>query len=194
MAECDDGERVSRTFKAVGASFITVMRGLKTAGELDPTHYPSLGCLLENMFDYTQAFKDMGGKYGYICKAIARRVLKEKSDEDYKLDIEQLKEWAANLEDGEMKAEIKETIAERIKDLKKERTSRKKIEAWFATGKVVDEDDNSSDCKMTSVWKKYKDHLSDCPRVPLRGPPEWDLSKWTEEQKQPFSFDSMEDF
>ena len=56
------------------------------------------------------------------------------------------------------------------------------------------EDDKNSDFGMTRAWKEYREHLAgSSATVPLRGPSEWDLTKWSTEEKAPFSFDNDHD-
>ncbi|KAF9534768.1 hypothetical protein CPB83DRAFT_866135 [Crepidotus variabilis] len=188
--QCDDGQRAVHTFKALGSLCVTLLRKIDEADELDPEHYPSLESVLKNMVDFCRSFKDLSGKYGHVCKAIARRIFKDKSPADYKLEITRLQEWAAGLEDKEMK----KTIQAEIKKMTKNKAGSKAKTAWYSTGEVIDENDNRPDFKFTGVWKRYRDYLSECPRVPLRGPPEWDLTEWTKAEREPYSFDSMGDF
>lgn len=139
------------------------------------------------MVEFCEAFTDFEGDYGLVSKAIARRIFKDSSEADRKIEIERLKEWAASIDDKEMK----KVVLSDIKELSKRKPGNKKAE-WYATGAVGDEDDNSSDFKFTGVWKRYRDYLAECPRYPLRGPPEWDLTEWSDEEKKPFSFAHMD--
>ena len=55
-----------------------------------------------------------------------------------------------------------------------------------------DPDDKDDDYAMSRVWKEYKEYLANTPTMPLRGPMNWDISEWTEEEKKEFSFDNMD--
>lgn len=120
--------------------------------------------------------------YDEFCRAVARRLFTSKSQADYDLEIKRLNKWADGLDDKEEK---KISNAE-IKKLEKKQ-AKAGAKPWFATGKVRDEDDRSA-FPLTSVWKAYKETLSDSPRLPMRGPLEWDLTKWTAEEKRKFEF------
>lgn len=62
---------------------------------------------------------------------------------------------------------------------------------WWHGGVEGAEDEKDSDFTLTRVWNEYNDYLSECPTVPLRGPPIWDLNEWDEEDKAHFSSDAM---
>lgn len=65
---------------------------------------------------------------------------------------------------------------------------------WYITNKVCQENYEAPPFKLSRVWKEYKEYLKGCPRYPVLGPAEWDLSKWTSEDKRPFEFDGMDDY
>lgn len=47
----------------------------------------------------------------------------------------------------------------------------------------------AGDLNYTTCWKAYKKHAAGVPNVPMRGPPKWDLTKWTKAEKSQFSLD-----
>lgn len=101
--ECDDGDRVDVTNKAIGASAIAVLCGLDKGNKLDANNFPSLETLLKNLVTFSDEMDSMcgGSSYGLLCNAIARRVFKDKSKEEFALEITQMKEWIDGLDEKE---------------------------------------------------------------------------------------------
>ena len=153
---------------------------------MDATHFPSLENLLKNIVEVGSYMDDIGceSKYKLLCKAIARRVFKNKTEADIALDASRLEEWANGLE-GDEKKEIKA----QLKKISDERAAGStKIKQWYKMGKVCDEDDDDDDFSYYRVWKAYKEFLSGVPTKPLRGPPKWDINKWTAAERSAFEF------
>lgn len=179
LAECDDGDRVEVTNKAIGASAIAVLRGLDKENKLDAVHFPSLE---KNLVDGMS-----GSSYAPLCNAIARRVFSDKSENEFALEISQMKEWINGLDD-----EDKEEASADLKALEKERKA-PAFKPWYNKGKVCDEKVKNPDFTLSRVWKEYKDYISEVPTLPMRGPAKWDISKWTTAERKPFEFGAMDD-
>jgi hypothetical protein len=185
---CNDGERTELTNKAYGACIVATMRGLKKDGRLDTTNFPALETLLRNTTEWGEAMKGMGcdSPYYNVCKGIGKRLFKDKSDETVALEKARLEEWIAGLDEGEQA-----TVRAGMKE--EEEAAEGHVEKpWYADACDWYENDRDENFVMTRVWKEYKDYLRDCPTAPLRGPMEWDITEWTEEEKKEFSFDSMD--
>ena len=58
-------------------------------------------------------------------------------------------------------------------------------------GSKYDEDAKSKNLVLSRIWKDYKDYLRGVPSCPMKGPREWDISRWTYEEKTPFLFSEM---
>jgi len=183
---CDDGEGVNVTNKLYGAAVVTLLRALDKGNRLDATHFPTLEYFLRKVAEWCDEMEKMSGSpdYGLVCKAIGRRLFKDKSDAYVAMEKARLEEWINGLE-GEDRAEIEE-------DLKEEESEAKK-EPWYADGKSSDEQDKNQDFVLSRVWKEYKEHLATIPKGPMRGPGTWDISKWTAAQKKEFEFDGQSD-
>jgi hypothetical protein len=183
---CDDGEGVNVTNKLYGAAVVTLLRALDKGNRLDATHFPTLEYFLRKVAEWCDEMEKMSGSpdYGLVCKAIGRRLFKDKSDAYVAMEKARLEEWINGLE-GEDRAEIEE-------DLKGEESEAKK-EPWYADGKSSDEQDKNQDFVLSRVWKEYKEHLATIPKGPMRGPGTWDISKWTAAQKKEFEFDGQSD-
>ncbi|KIM46333.1 hypothetical protein M413DRAFT_36146, partial [Hebeloma cylindrosporum] len=183
-AQCDDGDRVDVTNKTIGASAIAVLRGLDKENKLDAAHFPSLEALLKNLVTLSEEMD--GSSYGLLCKAIARRIFSDKSEEELNLEISQMEEWVDGLDDEE-----KEEASAELKALKKKREA-PEFKPWYNKGKVCDEKTKNPDFTLSRVWKEYKDYISGAPSLPMRGPAKWDISKWTAAERRPFEFDAMD--
>jgi hypothetical protein len=183
---CDDGERVEVTNKVYGATVVTMLRGLDKDGRLDATHFPALEFFLKHVVEWCEGMKGMSGSpdYDLVCKAIGRRLFKNKSEEYIALEKARLEEWMKGLK-AEVQAEVKEAIKETEKDQKKK--------LWYAGGNSSDEHDKDRDLVLSRVWKEYREYLATVPRAPMRGPGSWDITKWTAAQKKEFEFAGMSD-
>jgi len=187
---CDDGERTVLTNKVYGACIVATMRGLKKDGRLDTTNFPALETLLKNAAEWGEAMKGMGcdSPYYIVCKGIGKRLFKDKSDETVALEKARVEEWLASLstkEQESLRAQMKE-------DADAEAAEGHIEKPWYTGARDRDEDDKDDDYAMSRVWKEYKEYLANTPTMPLRGPMNWDISEWTEEEKKEFSFDNMD--
>ncbi|KAF9464237.1 hypothetical protein BDZ94DRAFT_1256618 [Collybia nuda] len=194
---CDDGERVKLTNKVYGSLLVTVLRALKKADRLDTTHFPSLEYLLRNAADWGDEMDSMScpSNYNRICRAIGWRLFNGKLEENQILEKGRFVEWKNKLSQEELE-QLKAGGADNDDDGEDEDdeddvdNSSKKI--WYNKGKDEDEDAKYKDLVLSRLWKEYKDHLRGFPNVPLRGPPIWDLTEWSHEEKKPFLFSEMD--
>jgi hypothetical protein len=180
----DDGEHANFVNQVYGASLVTTLRALKEEGRLDATHFPTLETLLRKATEWASS-ASLDGDYGKVCKAIGKRLFGKKSPETIQLEKARLEEWIASLDKGDQAA-VKRHIEEAEED------ETEKVD-WFKGAQAVQEDADDDDFILSRVWKEYKQCLSSVPNKPLRGPPVWDLSRWSEADKRPFHFDNMED-
>ncbi|TFK55600.1 hypothetical protein OE88DRAFT_1804427 [Heliocybe sulcata] len=179
----DDGDQVIATDKAYGACLMEVLRKIKAQNKLDTAHFPSLETLLRGAAEWGENIIGIGGKSNYyvVCKGIGKRLFADKSEEDKALETARREEWIASLPEDEKRA-ARKAIEEPDDD---EEDSEEEGEEWWQG--EANEGDNDRNYDLAKVWKDYKKCLSRVPRLPLRGPPEWDISKWSEEEKAPFS-------
>jgi len=186
LSVCDDGERVEVTNKVYGATVVTMLRALDKEGCLDAAHFPALEYFLKHVVERCEEIKGMSSSpnYDLVCKAIGRRLFKDKSEEYVTMEKARLKEWMKGL-----KAKLQAEVRDGVKGMEKE--AREK--PWYAGGKSSDEHDKNRDFVLSRVWKEYKEYLKTVPKDPMRGPGTWDISKWTAAQKKEFEFAGMSD-
>ncbi|THV08324.1 hypothetical protein K435DRAFT_7585 [Dendrothele bispora CBS 962.96] len=184
FSQCDDGELVRMTNKAYGSLIVGLIRGLKKEDLLDSAHFSSLECFLAAVTELWEFMNGQGceSAYGVVCKAVGKRLFKDKSEEQKALEIAWVQEWqnSRNVdkpEDDEEQQEEEEDEDEEDKGGNK---------PWFRGGKEAEEDLKDRDFSRERVWKEYRGYLNETPNFPLRGPPCWDISEWTEEEKRPF--------
>ncbi|KAK0482064.1 hypothetical protein EDD18DRAFT_1201854 [Armillaria luteobubalina] len=177
---CDDGKRITITDRAYGSLLVTVLRALKQDGRLDTTNYPSLETLLKYAAGWGESVPIDAG-YSGICKAVGYRLFNSKSEEQVALEKARVEEWLKGLD--------KETR----KRMEEEEDDEDEDEAdWFEGGSKHDEDVKSKNLVLSRTWKDYKDYLRGVPSCPMKGPGEWDISRWTYEEKKPFLFSEMD--
>lgn len=173
-----------------GASLVTVLRALKKENRLDIEHFPGLETFLEAGAAWGAVMNGLGtGHYHRVLSGIGKRLFKDKSAEIIALEKARVEEWILTLP-ADAQAEIKETRARGPGD-DEEDEDEGNGEPWFEV-EGADENYNNRDFTLSRVWKEYKGYLQTCPTKPLRGPPEWDLSKWSEADRAPFSFGNMD--
>jgi hypothetical protein len=183
---CDDGQRVEVTNKVYGAMVVTLLRAINKDGRLDTTHFPALEFFLKHVVEWCKEMKGMSRSpnYDLVCKAIGRRLFKDKSEDYIAMEKARMEEWIKGL-NPEEQTEVRQGIEEIEKEEKKK--------PWYFGGKSSDEQDKDRDFVLSRVWKEYKEYLATVPRVPMRGPGSWDISRWTAAQKKPFEFAGMSD-
>ncbi|KAJ7639085.1 hypothetical protein FB45DRAFT_740753 [Roridomyces roridus] len=147
----DDGRRVALTNKAYGASLVTVLRALKQQNRLDMSSFPSLETLLRETCQWGAAMKDISCKsdYDLVCKAIGMRLFQKP---DTKSDEARLESWLASISPEERVAfEQRKQDAEEDEDEEDEDSG-----PWHSGGSVLDEDMESGDFDLPTVWTEYK--------------------------------------
>lgn len=176
----DDGDRTKITNKAHGALVVAMLRGFEAEGKLNTTHLPGLEGYLRTTAEWAEQMSRLScdSSYGAYCKAIGKKLFKNKSPEDVAREKSWLEEWITGL-DEEDRAEVRENLKEQAQ----EKASKTK-KAWYAGAGDVDDDDHV----LSRVWKEYKQYLAGVPKKPLCGPGTWDISKWTAAQKEEFKF------
>lgn len=173
----DDGERVIATERAYAVLLVTVF---KNHPNLDLEHIPNLRHFLRvavKFGDYLNEYGDPISNYPALLRRYAREKL---GPTDKKLEAALVEEWKAILgEEGRDDIQDDEDDEDPDEDedpdaWMKERKGDKKIK------------ENDREFALASAWKKYKDCLGGSPSVPFRGPPEWDLTRWTKSERRPF--------
>ncbi|CAL1701217.1 unnamed protein product [Somion occarium] len=184
---CDDGERTHLTARVFGAEWVTVVRGLKAQGILDTEHFPNLETLLEmatNWGDSMNALGDQCSPYPEVLRGIGRRLFKDKPADVIALETAREEEWIKSLHVAQQ-----ERVRENKKEMEEENEGAK---PWYEEGSA-DEDLKDRHLTLSTNYKRWKDYLKDAPTMPLRGPPTWDLTEWTAEERAQFSFDQSDD-
>ncbi|KAF9450139.1 hypothetical protein P691DRAFT_495711 [Macrolepiota fuliginosa MF-IS2] len=181
---CDDGDLTRSTDKLYGALLLTILKGLKDTNQLTTEVFPNLESILSAAYTFGELMKTISCKSEYTtaCKAIANSLFKETTAADRALYEARLREHVASLEDPDESKEVLEGVEEYLKKVKKEKV------VWYMKGKI-----GKAEIKNTGLTKAWNDYRGKAPPVPFRGPPEWDLSKWTEKDKKAFSFDADDD-
>ncbi|KAL5519916.1 hypothetical protein ACEPAG_1576 [Sanghuangporus baumii] len=201
----DDGDRVRATEGAYGAHLVTTIRGLEEAGQLNEENIPDLELSLMAMTHSAEALSDdLDTCYHIVLKGYGKKLFGARANEER----EQTKEAQSKAFEAFVKGLSKQ---EREKkgymvgsaqsdssdddedDEEEEKEEAKKTNAskvWFGKAKATDAAREHSTFRSTTMWKKYKNYLAKCSQKPLRGPPVWDLTKWSVEEKQQFSLDN----
>jgi hypothetical protein len=182
---------------------------------LNETFFPSLEELLRNVTRWGELMTGQGcsARYAKVCKAIAKRLFGGKESERAELKKKMVEEWTCTLT-GEEKHGVEDALAGKKgaddDDDEEDSDDEDDGKPWYASGVVKDENmkasdpesefdepgadfSQSSELTFSTVYKTYKKSYAQVPNVPLRGPPKWDLSKWTRAEKAQFSFDNMDD-
>jgi hypothetical protein len=198
--EVDDGDRVAATCKAVGALVLHVLAEAKKAGELDPTRRADLETLLREAAEWDDLMGGIrsGAGYADICRAIALRLFGSRTPAERRaLERARVEEWVAHMEpedrkdylEAKKRREADEAEEEEEEDKDKDKD---KDEEWFKGGAGVDESKKPRGMALVTVWQMYRSRVNAAPNCPMRGPPEWDISEWTENDRKEFLFDNMD--
>ncbi|KXN89521.1 hypothetical protein AN958_05683 [Leucoagaricus sp. SymC.cos] len=181
---CDDGDLTQATNKLYGALLLEILKGLQSNEQLSSEVFPNLENVLHTAFTFGENMKDISCKSEYTtyCKAVANKLFKGTTAANRALYEARLREHAESIEDAEEKSSILEDIDEYVKGVKSEKT------VWYMKGKI-----GKDEIKTTGLARAWSEYKGNAPTVPFKGPPEWDLTRWSEEDKKPFSFDSMDD-
>lgn len=175
----DDGDRVLITDKLFGACLIKVVRELKDANMLNVETFPNLETILKRGASWGDSAAD--AKYQIVLRGIGKRLFADKSSEDLAREKAMVEEWISTLSKKDQK-DVREQMEE------EEEEEDPDAGPWFDEEKA-NEDFEHSGFKLAKVWKDYTAYLKKVPAVPLRGPPKWDLTKWTAAEKASFQMD-----
>ncbi|XP_006456669.1 hypothetical protein AGABI2DRAFT_195685 [Agaricus bisporus var. bisporus H97] len=181
---CDDGDLTKLANKLYGAILLTILKGLKDTNQLSPKKIPNLECVLRAAFEFGKNMEGIACKSDYTttCKAIANDLFKDTMTADRALYEARLREYVESIEDPEEKIELLESLEEYVEEMKEQKV------AWYMKGKA-----SKPEIKNVNLQRAWNDYKGQAPEAPIRGPAEWDLTKWTEEDKSPFSFGNMDD-
>lgn len=181
---CDDGDLARSTNNLYGALLLTILKGLQNTNQLTPKIFLNLETVLRTAHTFGELMDGIACKSNYTtaCKAIANKLFKDTAAADQALYEARLREHMENIQDPEERKEMLEEVEEYLEEMKEEET------VWYMKGKVgKDEIKNTG---LARAWNEYKGRA---PAAPMKGPPEWDLTKWTEKDKRAFSFDNIDD-
>jgi hypothetical protein len=186
---CDDSQRVSLTNKLFGACLVTVMRALQNEDRLDAGHIPNLDSLLKMVVDLGTLLNGVSDRvcYDSVCKAIGNRMFAGKDDELKALHFARREAWLDSLSVEESSA-IREAIKEDY-ILDDEEDEEEKEPVWYLGANPAHEFHEDDNLLVPYIWEKYEAHLVNAPTIPLKGPPDWDISKWKESDRQQFLMD-----
>lgn len=176
---CEDEDRINITNKVYGAAVVTLLRAIEKTKRLNSANFPSLEDFLRRAVEWGKDMKDMSGDtdYDQFCKAVAKRVFKNKAPADLALDIARLVEFGKTLpEDQDIEVENKIKLLEKLFTQKK----------WFEGAGDADEYGDNPEFVLSRVWRKYKESLQSAPKKPLCGGSSWDITKWPEKTKVEF--------
>ncbi|KAG2013808.1 hypothetical protein CC2G_010678 [Coprinopsis cinerea AmutBmut pab1-1] len=187
--QCDDGQRVNATKKAYAALAIAIFKGLRQENRLSTTSFPSLECCLKNVTELGDMLDGIGSSTGLgrIARGLARKIFKDKTEEQVCLEKKYREEWLSSL-DAEAREQIMEN--DEVEDGKDAEGDGK---PWHMKGRV---DDNMDAPKLalSRAWKDYRAFVSAAPKGPLRGGKSWDISTWSAATKAEFQFDNEDAF
>ncbi|KAL5482520.1 hypothetical protein ACEPAI_9114 [Sanghuangporus weigelae] len=188
----DDGERVAITETAHGALIVTTIRALDAAGQLNKSFFPDLAYTLRDMAQWTLTWWDtLDTYYHRVLKGYGKKLLGGRTDEEYKREASAVKK-AYNAFVQKLSPEEREKGRYKFIGQKDEQEENRGDaeeggrRMWYEDGDVRDISLMDSSFSVFSTWKKYKECLRESPQVPLYGPPEWDLTQWTEAEKREF--------
>jgi hypothetical protein len=133
------------------------------------------------MYTFGENMEGISCKSDYTtsCKAIANDLFKNAAASNRARYEAQLREYAESIDDEQDKQDFLEEVEDYLADLEEV--------TWYMEGKV-----GKPEIKNTGLTKAWSNYRGTAPNAPFRGPPEWDLTKWTEEDKKPFTFGSIE--
>ncbi|KAF9478169.1 hypothetical protein BDN70DRAFT_65393 [Pholiota conissans] len=189
--QCDDGDRVRVTRKAIGAAALTALQGLQGMPDFRVISHPSLESLLKNIVQLCEDGEMIKNKYAPLFIGMARRLFSEKTEADFARERDMLTEFARTMRDEEDKKDLESSVKKMAEDRRKALAAGEPLQPWFTKG--VGETKIPNELKFARVWKEYKEYQAEVPKQPLMGPPKWDLSTWTDAEKHPYLFSTMDD-
>ncbi|KAI0082395.1 hypothetical protein K474DRAFT_1687985 [Panus rudis PR-1116 ss-1] len=183
----DDGEQVELVNRLYGACLVSVLRHLNNENKLDTQHFPNLETVLRLAAEWGDAMAEQveeGCDYRIVCRGIGKRLFADKSEEISAVEKARVEEWISTLPANDQ-VQIRESLREEEDERKNEESKH-----WYEQGEAS-EALKSHDLALSTAYKQYREYMQEVPTVPLRGPSEWDLTKWSAQEKAPFLFDKM---
>ncbi|KAJ3299838.1 hypothetical protein HK104_006575 [Borealophlyctis nickersoniae] len=161
--------------RAYGAATVTVLNALSEAGTLTPTTYPALETTLKTMIKVGDSLNNIEEDLKLEAE-LPEKWAKFRAPED--ADQDAIDELLDQDSDGETWVEFwKKAAGDAAKKSGKTRP-KKKIKT---TGPY----------NFKTLWPKYKKRHGGL--GPLKGPGEWDLTKWSEKDRKKYSLDNLDD-
>jgi hypothetical protein len=178
------------TNKAYGAILVTTLRALNKEGTLNTANYPALETLLAAAADVGDAANCVGceSDYADVYKAIGWRLFRNKSAEEKALEDARVEEWKAGLDKKASKALEKNDDDDDDDD---DDEDDDKENPWWKDGKNFNENVRNTDFTLSRIWPEYREVVRGSPSMPMMGGHDWDISKWSREERAPFEFANM---
>jgi len=184
---CCDEELTNTTNDLYGALLLEILKGLESSNVLSPDLFPNLENVLRSAYTFGENMENFYHKSNYsaICKAKAHALFKDTTTTNQTLYEAYLRGYAESIEDAEDAEEKKEFLVSVEKYVKKTKTAG---DVWYMKGRI-----GEHEIKTTGLGRAWNKCKHSAPIAPLQGPKEWDLTKWTKEDKKHFSFHSRDD-
>jgi len=180
---CCNEELTNATNDLYGALLLEILKGLESSNTLSPSIFPNLENVLHSAYTFGENIESFHHKTNYpaICKAKARALFKDTTTIDQTLYEARLRGYAESIEDAEEKKEFLVGVEKHVKKTKA-------ADVWYMKGRTEEHEIKTTD--LEKAWNRCR---QDAPIVPLGIWRDWDLTKWTEEDKKRFSFCSRDD-
>ena len=181
---CCNEELTNATNDLYGALLLEILKSLESSNTLSPSIFPNLENVLHSAYTFGENMGSFHHKSNYpaICKAKARTLFKDTTTTDQALYEARLRGCAESIEDAEEK---KEFLVNMEKHVKKTKAAG---DVWYMKGRIVEHE-----IETTNLEKAWNRCRQDALIVPSGSWEDWDLSKWTEEDKKRFSFCNRDD-
>ncbi len=176
------------TDELFGACLVKTLQKLEEDGKLNVETFPNLETVLKEAAKWGDSMPVRNSRYQIVCRGIGKRLFQSKSPETRAREKAMVEEWIAGLKEEDRK------LVERNMDDEEDEEEDEDEDStpWYEQGEA-DEHFKHRSFTFSRVWKEYVAYLKEVPTVPLRGPPVWDLTDWTDEEKAPFLFSNMDD-
>ncbi|KAI5119393.1 hypothetical protein M0805_005936 [Coniferiporia weirii] len=193
-ATVDDGPRVIATDKAYGALLIVTVRALASTSPplLDEATLPGLEETLRRMANWGDNMGFVECSYskvlkGFGCKLFGSRTPEER-EQTKAARVRGYEVFVRALSQAERKRRGDSLPGEDDSD-DDDDDEDDDDSVWYGGAAAKDAEYSHANLKITPVWKEYKSKLMGAQRVPQRGPPTWDLTKWSAADKKKVSLD-----
>ncbi|ODQ50133.1 hypothetical protein SAICODRAFT_62224, partial [Saitoella complicata NRRL Y-17804] len=173
------------------SAIMTVVNALKEQGKFNRESIPNVEHVLRTAY-FCGPLEDFDGGPGENwlnaiiflkeIKKIVREEL-EPTDEVKEQEKKWYEAWKTALNEKTRKA------IEKAEEEDGDEDEGNREDEWYLSGDEADAPaPKAATFKFTTWYNKLQKHLKEVPVYPLRGPPEWDLTKWTKEERAPFAF------